>query len=69
MTSLPYLDLGGGEWPPLRIFAKYLKNRLANLHETLWLLTLLPTAFSAFFNYGGEGGGGFLPAPQKTQLG
>ena len=31
------------------------------------VLTLLPMAFSAFFNYGG--GGTFWPAPQKTQLG
>ena len=28
---------GGGN-DPLRVFAKYLKNGLANLHETLWLL-------------------------------
>ena len=25
----------GGKMPPLRIFAKYLKNGLANLHDTL----------------------------------
>ena len=30
-------------------------------------LNLLPTAFSAFINYGGRGA--FWPAPQKTQLG
>ena len=33
----PYLDRGGQNGP-LRVFAKYLKNGLANLHETLRLL-------------------------------
>ena len=28
----------GGKMAPLRVFAKYLQNGLANLHETLWLL-------------------------------
>ena len=26
---------GGAKWPPLRVFAKYLKNGLVNLYETL----------------------------------
>ena len=25
----------GAKWPPLRVFAKYLKNGLTSLHETL----------------------------------
>ena len=31
-----HLNLFGlGEWPPLMVFAKYLKNGFADLHETL----------------------------------
>ena len=32
---LPYLDLGGGQNAPLRVFAEYLKNGLTDLQQTL----------------------------------
>ena len=38
-----------------------------NWTGNVWTLTLLPTAFSAFFNYGGGGGGGILArTPENT---
>ena len=35
LISLTLFGLGGGGEGPLGVFAKYLKNGLANLHETL----------------------------------
>ena len=33
--SLTLFGLGGAKCPPLKVFANYLRNSLADLHETL----------------------------------